>query len=314
MSHASSVTASLLQATKFTLDPNVYSLLKDVLPAGSEDELEGPDAIARFTQVVRQTATSDSEIGDLGRKLRLAVASSPHSRGFALVDMRCAMESKHPDPVVVATAICALIGRPMKTITTRPLWKEARVSFDKDPNSFGGTGLLPLHIDHVNTTMPPDWTVLLCLRKDPRGGGATTIANLQMAVKALSPEEMRELEVAGFSEGQFYDLEGVGEELNPFPILTQVQKGLWKVRYSGKILYGIAPGRQKDVLLKLERTLEESQEVIALDAGHLLIMNQLIVAHGRLPLGPGQSELPPNRRRFCRQGHLRGDPGAEMAG
>jgi hypothetical protein len=181
------------------------------------------------------------------------------------------------------------------------------VSFEKDPNSFGGVGLLPLHIDHVNTTMPPDWTALLCLRPDPRGGGETILANLQEAANALPPEDVRALEDAAFVEGRFFGLEGLGRELNPFPVLTSADNGLWRVRYTGKLLYDLPDGRRRDVLLRFARLLERTQKTIRMRGGQLLLMNQRLVAHGRLPLGPGQADVPPAARRLYRQAHVRAD-------
>lgn len=294
----------------FVLEADLYSTLTSVafLPA---DGIDQRDALVRLVDAVRTAAAEDKGLRRFTRDLNAAVASTPDSDGRAIVDMRRALESS-TDPLVVATGICALIGQPLKTITKSPLWKEATVRFGKDPNSFGGVGRLPLHIDHVNTTMPPDWTALLCLRPDPMGGGETILANLQKAANALSPEEVRKLELPAFVEGKFFGLEGLGSELNPFPVLSRADDGLWRVRYTAKLLYDLPDGPRRDVLLRFTRLLEQTQETLVLSAGQLLLMNQRVVAHGRLPLGPGQGDVPADARRLYRQGHIRADSPAPV--
>lgn len=291
----------------FVLDADLYSTLTSVASFLPADGIEQRDALVRLVHAVRTEAVEDTGLHRFVRAINEAVASTPDSDGYAIVDMCHSLECSSMDPLVIATAVCALIGQPLRTITKSPLWKEATVSFGKDPNSFGGLGLLPLHIDHVNTTMPPDWTALLCLRPDPMGGGETILANLQRAANALSSEEVRVLQVPAFVEGKFFGLEGLGSELNPFPILTCEEDGLWQVRYTAKLLYNLADGPQREVLLHFTRLLEQKQKTLMLSAGQLLLMNQHIVAHGRLPLGPGQGDVPPGARRLCRQGHIRAD-------
>jgi hypothetical protein len=296
----------------FVLEADLFSTLTSVASFLPEGGIEQRDVLVRLVDAVRTAAAEDEGLQRFARDLNTAVASTPESDGYATVEMSVSLGSG-TDPLVIATAICALIGQPLRTITRTPLWKVATVSSAKDPNSFGGVGLLPLHIDHVNTTMPPDWTALLCLRPDPLGGGETILANLQRAANRLSPGEVRELEVPAFVEGKFFGLQGIGRELNPFPVLSRSDDGLWFVRYTGKLLYDLPDGLRRDVLVRFTRLLEQTQETVALRAGQLLMMNQRVVAHGRLPLGSGQGNVPPNARRLCRQGHIRADSRARGA-
>jgi hypothetical protein len=200
------------------------------------------------------------------------------------------------------------VGQPFRVIDAGGLWQELGVDINAHPNRFRGIGHNPLHIDVVNSTHPPDYSVLFCVRQDPAGGGHTLISNLQRAVRHLSAAQVALLESTVFREGSFYGMSGVGVELNPFPVLQRTLRPPWLVRFTAKMIASMDEGPTKDALCALDRFLIEEQESFLLRPGQLLILNQRIVAHGRLPLGPGQDEMPQSETRYLRQTYVNHDP------
>lgn len=282
-------------------------VLARLAPHLALDEPGEDFSLTRFAEAVSASAQESRRLKAVAKALTDAVRSS--ARGYAILDIAPSLSAGQEGAIAVATAVCAMLGRPLRTITAAPFWKEAAVDLAKDENSFGGAGFLPLHIDHVNATMPPDITALLCLRPDPAGGGESIVSNMLRAAETLNAHEIEELSAPEFVEGAFYGLQGVGRELNPFPVLRTGEDGFWRVRYTAKLLYTLKPGPKRDALVKFTELLDESAETYALAAGQLLLMNQRVVAHGRLPLGADQSAIPVDSRRLCRQGHVRVQPG-----
>ncbi|MGH9759958.1 MAG: TauD/TfdA family dioxygenase, partial [Blastocatellia bacterium] len=164
--------------------------------------------------------------------------------------------------------------------------------------------LNPFHVDLLNTDEPPEYVCFLCVRPDPAGGGGTILSNLHTAIKHLPPEAINILQKLIFREGDFFDLSGVGSELNPFPVLGFTQDRFPRIRFSGKtVLCDIYGKEGTEALRLLYDALDNDREVLTLQSGQLLIANQLIIAHGRLPLGP--QEIPPPERRLILQMFLR---------
>ena len=193
---------------------------------------------------------------------------------------------------------------PFRVIDDGGLWQDIDVDLHVPAHRFRGTGHNPLHIDVVNSTDPPDYAVLCCIRADPAGGGQTLVSNLQRAVRLLPAHVVAQLQRPVFREGRFYGMSGVGEELNPFPVLERTEHPPWRVRFTGKMIPEMQPGLPRNAVIALAEALEEQQECFRLESGELLILNQRIVAHGRLPLGAGQQEIAPPLRRYLRQTYL----------
>jgi Taurine catabolism dioxygenase TauD, TfdA family len=202
------------------------------------------------------------------------------------------------------TAVCGILGRPLKVMDKLGLWLDVPVKLNVQPFRFGGVGYNPLHIDVVNATNPPDMVVLLSERPDPLGGGESVVANMRNALCKLSAEEINLLEESVYRDGQLNNMSNVGEEYNPFPVLKGKNKEE-KIRYTAKMLYSMNEGPHRRVIEKLLQLLVEIQETVMLKPGQAIIMNQAIVAHGRLPLGQEQGKIEPQRRRLLHQLYLR---------
>lgn len=244
-------------------------------------------------------------LDDLKDRLVRDLGMEDASPGYVILEAIPLEHAARPGALVLATALCSLVGIPFRVIDEGGLWQELGVDANAPPNRFRGIGHNPLHTDVVNSTQPPSYLALFCIRADPAGGGHTLVSNLQRAVGRLSPGAVSHLESRAFSEGRFYGMSGVGAELNPFPVLERTGRHPpWIVRFTAKMIPSMKPGPAKDALRALERALVEAQESFLLRPGHLLILNQRIVAHGRLPLGPGQHELTEDQARYLRQTYL----------
>jgi len=242
---------------------------------------------------------------DLKDRLVRDLGTEDASAGYVILEAIPPEHAARPEALVLATALCSLVGIPFRVIDAGGLWQELGVDVKASPNRFRGIGHNPLHIDIVNSTQPPSYTALFCVRTDPAGGGHTLVSNLQRAVGRLSSGAISHLESRSFSEGRFYGMSGVGVELNPFPVLERAGRHPpWIVRFTAKMIPGMKEGPAKDALGAFERALVEAQESFLLRPGHLLILNQRIVAHGRLPLGPGQHQLTQDQARYLRQTYL----------
>lgn len=266
-----------------------------------------------FVTGVRERILARAELRDLVDAMRESLRTDRTARGYLVIDGAVHDPSDTENALVSASMLGCLLGRPFRMVTRLPMWQELGVREDVAPHRFGGLGYNPLHIDGVNTTNPPDYLMLLCLRSDPAGGGASLVSNLQDVADRLTAEDRAFLQERRFVEGQFYDLEGVGSEYKPFPVLERREDGLWWVRATGKMLPEMQDGPEKDAVARLIGLLEEHREAVALEPGQLIIVNQILVAHGREPLGE-QSAVPTDERRYFRQGFVRAAPGAITGG
>jgi hypothetical protein len=227
------------------------------------------------------------------------------ARGYIVIDG--VPHRENSDNMAVPTVLCALAGHPFVMVPRLGFWQDLGVDLNAAEYRFGGIGTNPFHIDGVNTTSPPDYFSFYSIRTDPAGGGRSRVSNMQRMVEQLSTAEIGYLLQPRFTEGQFYGLAGVGHEYQPFPVLTQRDDGLWLVRYTGKMLPEMEDGEDKQMLTRIGDLLEQGQEIFMLEPGQLLITNQVMMAHGREPLGPGQSSLDPATRRYIKQSFIRAE-------
>lgn len=210
-----------------------------------------------------------------------------------------------PEPALdAATSLCSTIGTPFVMVGRRGLWQSLGVDLQKDPMRFGGVGHNPLHIDAVNTTHPPDIVVLLCVRPDPLGGGASLVSDHLEAAKRLSTQDQDVLSRPVFSEGEFYDMEGVGSELNPFPVLPPKKQSHPRVRFTAKMLPSMADSKEKDALSRLNELMTLQQRELMLDTGDMLLVNQHRLSHGRTALGVDQGRIQSGSRRQLMQTYI----------
>ncbi len=252
-------------------------------------------------------------IDRLRQSVEGSLATTPRARGYLVLDCRELLDGVGQAQVLTSlTALITLIGTPIRVFDDWDLWKPLGTSTEVPPERATGIGYNPLHIDVVNSTLPPAFTCLLCVREDPEGGGNSLVANFQNAIAALDPRQVQYLTEPVYRDGSFYRLSSVGVEFNPFPVLQRQPDGAWMVRFSAKMLPEMAPGPHLEAARALERLLVAEQEEFLLAKDQLLIVNQRLACHGRMPLGEGQAGLAPSKRRVLLQVFLHaagGPPG-----
>jgi hypothetical protein len=274
--------------------------------------LDGHRVDAGVLDAARRALAAEPALQPLLRALDRDLAATEGARGYVVVDGAVDDPADLPAALKVATVVCAAVGTPFRMVRRLGLWQEVPVDLAAVPYRFGGTAHNPLHIDGVNTTHPPDVLAMLGVRVDPAGGGWSLVANVQRAVGRLSEAARRGLSRCVFEEGRFYDLEGVGREYRPFPVLKPPGRAMWAVRVTGKMLPDMPRGPGRTHLQELVDLLAEDQERLLLGPGQLLLVNQAVIAHGREPLGAGQERIPPAARRSLQQSFVRGDPGGAV--
>lgn len=251
--------------------------------AAARDVLAGPDGNPMVTRLATR----------LARHI-------PNSPGWAVL----ALPPELNDSVLqrAAAGLLAAIGRPFFSIPRAAwLWIGQESSAGRDAASFGGFGAQRLHIDAPNVTRPPDYTSLLVLRPGPAGGGASTLGDLRLAAATLTRAERADLARPAFFEGRVDGLRGVGEPLLPFPVLDPGSVADGWVRWAGKLLGD--PRNPADLLAAARRfadALDAHTATVPLTRGHVLVVDQRRIAHGRTALGD-QTGIAEGFRRFVLQ-------------
>ncbi|MFJ3365772.1 TauD/TfdA family dioxygenase [Streptomyces anthocyanicus] len=273
------------------------------LPEPQLDEgLLSADSITRYRQVLDASPAA----ADLLVQLRVLL-DNPEGDGCAVVETAPLLDALPIDDAGrVIAAILSWVGLPLRAFDRWPLWKPLGTNLRIDPMRATGAGHNPMHMDIVNATMPPDYSVLLCVRPDPRGEGHSLVSQVRRAVERLDAKERALLADEVFRDGVFYELTGVGEEWNPFPIIDgkPVDEGF--VRFTAKML----PERDQEdphtiAARALDRELIAGQKRFRLERGDMVIVNQHLCMHGREPLGAGQETVPEGKRRLLWQMFLR---------
>ncbi|HKS29633.1 MAG TPA: TauD/TfdA family dioxygenase [Pyrinomonadaceae bacterium] len=193
-----------------------------------------------------------------------------------------------------------VIGEPILVYKQQALWKHIGVSLEVAPDRVGGIGDIPLHVDLVNASHPPDFVVFLSEAEDLAGGGKSVVCPFRPALEALDDHSLRELSSVLLKGGRFYDLENVGVEINPFPVL-EIREGCveW-VRFSAKSNKEIFSG-SRAALEKFQKLMTAHEIEFELNHGEAMIINQRLAAHGRRRLGPEQGHIPAKERRSIYQ-------------
>ncbi|GAB3955456.1 TauD/TfdA family dioxygenase [Streptomyces sparsus] len=206
----------------------------------------------------------------------------------------------------LATAILSQAAVPFQPFTRWPLWKQIGTNLNAKPGLSTGTGYNAFHMDLVNTTQPPDFTTLLCVRPDPLGAGASILSNAREAVSRLTPSSRALLAEVAYRYGGFFDLSDVGEEFAPFPVLDGEPEDRGFVRFTAKMLTESDLDDEHAYAVKeLADQMIAGQVSYTLQRGDLLIVNQHHWAHGRESLGEGQHGVAPENRRLLLQLFLR---------
>ena len=261
---------------------------------------------ARVKSSYREAVNSGSLLGlrYAADELRARSATAP---GAMVIRCGPAVFNVHPHVrVALCTALCTLVGHPFRVFDRWELWRPLGVDLGVSPSRATGVGYIPFHIDIVNSERPPDYVAFFCERADPLGGGQTIVSNLLAAYARLSPEDRRVMSEAVFREGRFHDLSSVGRELNPFPVFAQ-EHGSTRVRFTAKMLPAMPAGAQKTALSRYLQLLEDARTMVPLIEGDLLIINQWVAAHGRLPLGDAQGGILEAERRLILQAFVAAD-------
>lgn len=291
-------------------EPNIFDLHSATTRALGElaatlprpDQFTGESLHSAIVDTYREAVLEEPEIELLAYTMQTDLAPERDARGYIIID---GVPLGDDDTnMAVPTALCSLAGQPFFMAKRLGFWQDLGVKLDAVPYRFAGTGVNPFHIDGVNTTRPPDYFTFYGLRTDPAGGGMSMVSNLQDMVEQLTPEERKYLQEPRYTEGRFEDMQGVGEEYNPFPVLEMAASGLWWVRYTGKMLPEMPESYDKELFTKIGDILYKNRETFMLKPGQLLITRQLLLAHGREELGPNQDQIPAHRRRYLRQSYI----------
>ncbi|MEV0445338.1 TauD/TfdA family dioxygenase [Streptomyces spectabilis] len=291
---------------KIVLGAPLVDLLAKAAPDLPDPVLDGgllADEPARAYDALRETSVDAQLLVDhCGTLLR-----HRYGDGYAVIEAEPLLDAGALDhDGKILTILLSWLGTPLRAFDRWPLWKPLGTNLEIEPMRATGSGYNPLHLDLVNTTLPPDYSALLCVRPDPRGGGASLTASLRRAVARLSQDERDLLGQPVFHDGDFFDLTGVGEELDPFPVLDELRPEEGFVRFTAKMLPDMDPRDPHTAAARaLERELIADQGRILLGRGDLLIVNQHLSAHGRERLGDGQHQLPAEQRRLVWQMFLR---------
>ncbi|WP_179382293.1 TauD/TfdA family dioxygenase [Streptomyces sp. SA15] len=231
----------------------------------------------------------------------------PHGDGFAVLEMGVLLDHYGlDDGQKAATVVLSWLGTPLRAFDKWPLWKPLGTNLTIDPMRATGSGYNPLHIDVVNATLPPDYSVLLCVRPDPRGEGHSIVSQLRRAVDRLSDDDRALLAEPVYRDGAFYELTGVGAEYAPFAIIDDLPPAVGFVRFTAKMLPEMdLRDPHTSAVHALERELIAEQKRFLLGFGDMIVINQHYCVHGRERLGSHQEEVPEERRRLLWQMFLR---------
>ncbi|GAA0586978.1 TauD/TfdA family dioxygenase [Streptomyces crystallinus] len=213
----------------------------------------------------------------------------------------------------LATAVLTQVAIPFQPFQRWPLWKEIGTNLNANPGLSTGTGYNAFHMDLVNATRPPDYTVLLCVRPDPLGAGASILSDARAAVRRLTSSRRALLADVSYRYGGFFDLCEVGEEFTPFPVLDGKPEDSGFVRFTAKMLSEPNLGLDEEhaqAARELADQMVAGQVSYTLQRGDLLIVDQHRWVHGRRALGDGQERVAPENRRLLLQLFLRSvEPG-----
>lgn len=224
------------------------------------------------------------------------------SQGFVIINFDLDPWSR--DAATICTYLLSIFGTPFRVFKNQiGHWRKLEVNLDRPPNRSGGVGLSFLHMDFVNASNPPDIVCLFALRRDPALGGESTISLLDGIEHVLSKEHVGELSKPQFNDGVVVNLNGVGDDINPFAVLNPDSS--WRYRFSGNLLESAPDRLSKEAVLEMYNILESRKRTVLLEPGDLLILNQHRVVHGRMPLGSGQEKILPENRRFLLHSFVR---------
>ncbi|MER6230987.1 TauD/TfdA family dioxygenase [Streptomyces sp. NPDC001616] len=270
-------------------------------------ELEGPSLARTTTRQYRSELAATPLFEETVATLRHSLTGE--GGGYAVLRLGNLAKALGTDDgrfLRLATGFAAEVAVPFSPFPRWPLWKDIGVKIDKDPGKSSGIGYNAFHMDLVNASLPPDYTTLLCVRRDPLGGGPSILSDAHAAVARLSQGCRTLLAELAYNYGTFFDLFGVGEEYKPFPILDGPDAGAGFVRFTAKMLERSELGQaHAQAARELAEELVRGQVSFMLQPGDYLIVNQRRFLHGREALNSGQETVPVADRRLLLQLFLR---------
>ncbi len=219
---------------------------------------------------------------------------------------------KHGCNLDLALSLLSALGTVPALYPDRGCWDELTVRDDVDPGRTHGVGENRLHVDLVDRDRTPRLIALYCVRGDPAGGGASALSDLHQAAGDLHEADRDLLRRPAFSYFTDHGVNGVGEGLHRFAILPEDLDSSQPIRFTSKMLPHLQRGELMDsetpeqvtaAFGRLVTAAEARRTTVRLQPGQLLIFDQWRYAHGRMPLGPGQSEIPPQQRRLLKQAY-----------
>lgn len=219
---------------------------------------------------------------------------------------------KHDRNLDLTLSLLSALGTVPALYPDRGCWDELTVRDDVDPGRTHGVGENLLHVDLVDRDRTPRLIALYCVRADPAGGGASALSDLHQAARDLDEADRALLRRPVFSYFTDHGVNGVGEGLHHFAVLPEVLDGSEPIRFTSKMLPHLQRGELMDsdtpeqvtaAFRRLVAAAEARRITARLQPGQLLVFDQWRYAHGRMPLGTGQSEIPPEERRLLKQAY-----------
>nr|BEK66802.1 hypothetical protein KPHV_40290 [Kitasatospora purpeofusca] len=301
------ITANTEGAGFVTLPGELEEALSEIgstLPAW---DMEGTFLAGSTIDQYRATLASVPLFVETAESLRVQLRAT--NTGYAVVRLgNVAQTLGFGDAFLrLTTAILAEVATPFQPFLRWPLWKEIGTNLSANPGMSTGVGYNAFHMDLVNATQPPDYSVLLCVRPDPLGAGDSIMSDARAAVSRVEPSSQRLLSDAVYRYGSFFELEDVGDEYRPFPVLDGEPEDRGFVRFTAKMLAGeLALDAEHIRAAKdLADQLIAGQLSFILQTGDFLIANQHRWVHGREPLAAGQEKVAAEKRRLLLQLFLR---------
>jgi hypothetical protein len=194
-------------------------------------------------------------------------------------------------------------GVPFGAFKNKGLYQTLGVNSEAKTLRAESTGYIPTHLDLDQMEKPPHGLGLFCVRPDPYGGGENTLFNYARFLDLLSEEEKDLLRSIKYSYSHAFDTNGVGEELNPHPLLDD--QGIF--RFNGKATPDLA-GDLAKLFNKLDGYFLEHSTKVLLQTGDLLLINQEKALHGRLALNNPYNRAEASQDRFLIEAYLRHEP------
>lgn len=143
---------------------------------------------------------------------------------------------------------------------------------------------LEFHTEAAFHPHRPRYLLLFCLRGDP--SAATTLCSVRDAVKHLSPSTIECLRAPRFATGVDESYVGTrSERLGPSIPVISGAPGEEYICFDGDLMRGLDAAAQA-ALDDLRAAILVTQSATVLEAGDLLVVDNLVAVHGRSPFTP----------------------------